>query len=231
MKDLLSKKKKLTNIETITLTEGYSVVLTSKLPPKLNDPWSFTIICSISNHYLGKDLCDFGASINLMPLPTFRKLGIGHMKSTAVTLQLADGSLAQLEGKIKDVLVHVDKFVFSADFIIIDRESNKEAPIILELPFLATGQTLIDVYQGELTMRLNDEQVTFSVFESVQCNNKEECHTVDVLDDLIEEEFNGQSTTLFEEFAVTSDVEFLADCDSMVEAHNVQLKHGWQIES
>ncbi|XP_012481047.1 uncharacterized protein LOC105795943 [Gossypium raimondii] len=71
MKELLSKKKKLSDIETILLTKGCSVVLTNKLPPKMKDPGSFTIPCSIENHYLGKTLCDLGASINLMPLSTF----------------------------------------------------------------------------------------------------------------------------------------------------------------
>ncbi|XP_017647754.1 uncharacterized protein LOC108487931 [Gossypium arboreum] len=205
MKDLLSKKKKLINIETVTLTEGCSAILTNKLPPKLKDPRSFTILCSIGNHYLGKALYDLGASNNLLPLSTFRKLGIGHMKSTIVTLQLIDRSLAQLEGKIKDVLVCADKFIFLVDFIILDYEVDKELAIILGRPILATSQTLIDVYKGELTMRLNDEQVTFSVFESIQCKDKEECHTVNMLDGLIEEEFNDQSTVLSEEFVVTSD--------------------------
>ncbi|XP_017644456.1 uncharacterized protein LOC108485116 [Gossypium arboreum] len=152
MKDLLPKKKKLTNIETIALTEGYSVVLTNKLPPKLKDPGSFTIPCLIGNHYLGKALCNLGASINLMPLSTFRKLGIGQMKSTAMTLQLADRSFAQPKGKIKDVLVRVDKFIFPADIIILDCDADNEVPIILGGPFLATDLTLIDVYKGELTM-------------------------------------------------------------------------------
>ncbi|XP_052481191.1 uncharacterized protein LOC105762095 [Gossypium raimondii] len=231
MKDLLSKKKKLTDIKTIALTEGCSAVLKNKLPLKLKDPGSFTIPCSIGNHYLGKALCDLGASINLMPQSTFRKLGIGHMKYTTVTLQLVDRFLAQPEGNIKDVLFRVDKFIFLTDFIILDCEGNEEVPIILGRQFLATGQTLIDVYKGELTMRLNDEQVTSSVFESIQYNNKEECHTVDVLDDLIEEEFNDQSTVLSEEFTVKFEVESLDDCDSMVQANNLKLKHGWQIES
>ena len=86
MKGLLSNKKKLIDIETIALTEGCSIVLTNKLPPKLKDPNSFTIPCSIGNQYQGKALFDLGASINLMPLSTFRKLGIGHMKPTIVTL-------------------------------------------------------------------------------------------------------------------------------------------------
>ncbi|XP_017631159.1 uncharacterized protein LOC108473870 [Gossypium arboreum] len=152
MKDLLSKKKKLTDIETIALKEGYSDILTNKLPPKLKDPGRFIIPCSIGNHYLGKTLCDLGASINLMPLSTFRKLGIGYMKSTVVTLQPVDRSLAQPEREIKDVLVRVDKFIFSVDFIILDCEANREVPIILGRPFLATGRTLINVYKGELAM-------------------------------------------------------------------------------
>ncbi|XP_016740121.1 uncharacterized protein [Gossypium hirsutum] len=197
MKNLLSKKKKLTDIKTIKLTEGCSAILTNKLPLILKDLGSFTIPCSIGNHYLGKDLWDLGDSINLMPLSTFRKLGIGHVKSTTVTLQLVDQSLAQPEGKIKDILVHVDKFIFSANFIILDCEVEKEVLIILGRPFLAIGRTFIDVYNGEVTMQLNDEQVTFSVFEYVQYKDKEECHTFDVLDDLIKEEFNNQSTTFF----------------------------------
>ncbi|XP_016747390.1 uncharacterized protein [Gossypium hirsutum] len=198
MKKFLSKKKKLTDIEIIALTEGFSAILTNKLPPKLKDPGSFTIPFLIGNHYLGKALCDFGASFNLMPLSNFKNLGIGHVKPTAVTLQLADRSLAQPEGQIKDVLVRMDKFIFLADFIILNCEADKKVPIILRRPFLATSRTLIDVYKGEVTMRLNNEHVTFSLFESVQHNDTAECHTVDVLDDLIEEEFNNQSTLIAE---------------------------------
>ncbi|XP_016700120.1 uncharacterized protein [Gossypium hirsutum] len=128
MKDLLSKKKKLTDIEIIALTEGCSAMLTNKLPPKLKDPGNFTMPCSIGNHYLGKPLCDLGASISLMPLSTFKNLEIGHMKSTTVTLQLADRSLAQPEGKIKDVLVHVDKFIFLADFINLTASQKRRFP-------------------------------------------------------------------------------------------------------
>ena len=46
---------------------------------------------------------------------------------------------------IEDVLVKVDKFIFTADFIVLDMEEDKEIPIILGRPFLATGKALIDV--------------------------------------------------------------------------------------
>ena len=54
------------------------------------------------------------------------------------------------------------------DFIILDYEADREVPIILGRPFLATGKTLIDVQKGELTMRVNDQEVTFSVLDAMK---------------------------------------------------------------
>ncbi|KAK8644735.1 hypothetical protein V6N13_124035 [Hibiscus sabdariffa] len=85
-------------------------------------------------------LCDPGASINLMPKFVFKKLRIGEAKPTTVMLQLADHSFVQLEGKIKDILVQIDKFIFPSNFLILDCEADENAPIILGRPFLATGK-------------------------------------------------------------------------------------------
>ncbi|XP_024961928.1 uncharacterized protein LOC112502288 [Cynara cardunculus var. scolymus] len=145
LKDILSKKKKLNEFETVALTEGCSALLSNKIPPKLKDPGSFTIPCSIGGKEIGKALCDLGASINLMILSVFNTIGIGEARPTIVTLQLADKSITHPKGKIEDVLVQVDKFIFPIDFIILDFEADKETPIILGRPFLATGRTLIDV--------------------------------------------------------------------------------------
>jgi len=86
MKDLLSRKRKLQEDETIILTEKCSAIIQKKLPPKLKDPGSFVIPCEIRNIMVSKALCDFGASINLMPLFIFKMLGIGQVKSTIITL-------------------------------------------------------------------------------------------------------------------------------------------------
>ena len=80
-----------------------------------------------------------------MPLSVFKQLGVGECRPTTVIMFLADRSHAYLEGNIEDVLVKVDKFIFLVDFIVLDFEANKEVPIILRRPFLATGKTLIDV--------------------------------------------------------------------------------------
>ena len=117
----------------------------TKLPQKLKDPGSFTIPCTIGNSIFERALCDLGASINLMPLSIFKRLGLGEARPTTVILQLVDRSLKHPRGVIEDVLVKVDKFIFPANFIVLDMEEDKEIPIILGRPFLATGRAMIDV--------------------------------------------------------------------------------------
>nr|CAN69639.1 hypothetical protein VITISV_040272 [Vitis vinifera] len=75
-----------------------------------------------------------------------RKLELGEVKPTTVSLQLADRSIKHPRGIIEDVLVKVDKFIFSVDFIVLEMEEDRDVPLILGRPFLATGRTLIDVH-------------------------------------------------------------------------------------
>ena len=131
-------------------------MLQTKIPQKIKDPGSFTIPCSIGTKYSGKVLCDLGASINLMPLSVFEQLGVGEYRPTTVTLQLTNRSHVYSEGKIEDVLVMVDKFIFPVDFLVLDFEVETYVLIILRRPFLAIEKTLIDVQKGELTMEMND---------------------------------------------------------------------------
>ncbi|KAH9792511.1 hypothetical protein KPL71_004154 [Citrus sinensis] len=145
LKDILARKRRLGEFETVGLTQECSHILQSKIPQKLKDLGSFTIPCSIGTRYNGRAFCDLGASINLMSLSVFKQLGVGKCMPTTVALQLADRSHAYSEGKIEDVLVKVDKLIFPVDFIVLDFEADKEVPIILGRPFLATGKTLIDV--------------------------------------------------------------------------------------
>ena len=75
-----------------------------------------------------------------MPLSIFRRLGLGEVRPTSATLQLADRSLKHPQGVIEDVLVKVDKFIFPINFIVLDMEEDIEIPIILGRPFLAIGE-------------------------------------------------------------------------------------------
>ena len=168
MKDILSQKRRLSNFETVNLSKECSAILQRKLPQKLKNPDSFTIPCTIGNAIFERALCDLGASINLIPLSIFRRLGLGEACPTTVTLQLADRSLKHPRRVIEDVLVKVDKFIFPADFIVLDMEEDKEIPIILGRPFLTIGRAMIDVQRGELKLRVQEDEVKFNVFEPVR---------------------------------------------------------------
>ena len=61
------------------------------------------------------------------------------------------------------MLVKVDKFIFPADFIVLDKEEDKEIPIILGRLFLATDKAMIDVQKEELKLRVQEEEVRFNV--------------------------------------------------------------------
>ena len=112
LKDIFAGKRRLGEFEIVTLTQECSHMLQSKILQKLKDPGSFTILCSIGTKYSGNALCDLGASINLMSLSMFKQLGVGEVKLTTMTLQLANIYHAYSEGKIEGVLVKVDKFIF-----------------------------------------------------------------------------------------------------------------------
>ena len=168
MKDILSQKRRLADFKTVNLIKECSAILKRKLPQKLKDPGSFTIPCTIGNAIFERALCDLGANINLTPLSIFKRLGLGEARPTTVTLQLADRSLKHPRGVVEVVLVKVDKFIFPADFIVLDMEEDKEIPIILGRPFLATGRAMIDVQRGELKLRVHEDEVKFNVFEAVR---------------------------------------------------------------
>ncbi|GMI75578.1 hypothetical protein HRI_001227100 [Hibiscus trionum] len=120
LRDMVSKRKRIGEFETVAVTEEYMAMLHNKLPPKQTDLGSFVIPCRIGGNHVTRALCDLGASINLMPKAVFDKLGIGQAKPTSIMLKLADHSFLQPEGKIENILVRVDNLIFPADFLILD---------------------------------------------------------------------------------------------------------------
>ena len=173
LKEILSKKRKIAEEGIVNLTATCSAIIQLKLPAKIKDPGSFTIPCSIGKYEFKKALCDSGASINLMPLSVVKRLSLGELTPTAITLQMSDRSMAQPEGILEDVLVKVGKFVFPVDFVVMQMEEDTQVPLLLGRPFLATGAALIDVQKGELTLRVGDEAVQFSINRSLEHPNVE----------------------------------------------------------
>ncbi|GJY25779.1 reverse transcriptase domain-containing protein [Tanacetum coccineum] len=80
-----------------------------------------------------------------------------------MTLELADRSISRPIGIAKDVNVKVGVFQFPADFVVVDFEPDPRVPLILGRCFLKTSRALIDVYEGELTLRVGNEAITYNL--------------------------------------------------------------------
>ncbi|GJV16365.1 reverse transcriptase domain-containing protein [Tanacetum coccineum] len=130
LKSLLSNKEKLLELANTPLNENCSAVILKKLPEKLGDPGKFLIPCGFSELKC-KALADLGASINLMPLSVWKKLGLPELISTRMTLELANREICTPVGIARDVFVPVGKFTFPANFVIVDYESDPYVPLIL----------------------------------------------------------------------------------------------------
>nr|XP_009760166.1 PREDICTED: uncharacterized protein LOC104212563 [Nicotiana sylvestris] len=176
MKNLMSRKFDFQDLSIVTLAQTCSAVVTRPMAQKMSDPGSFTILCTIGSYDFAKALCDLGASINLMPLAIYTKLGIGRARPTSILLQLVDCTVKRPTGILDDVLV------------------DEEIPIILGRPFLATGRALIDCENGELKMRLNDEEVIFNVQQSMRRPSEyANCSLVEVVDVILHEDDETQN--------------------------------------
>ena len=168
LKEILSKKRRIVEEGVVNLTATCSAVIKKNLPEKMKDPRSFTIPCVIGEFEFQKALCDSGASINLMPLSVAKKLSLGELTPTTVTLQMADRTMAKPEGAIEDVLVKVGKFIFPVDFIILDMEEDSQVPLLLGRPFLATRAALIDTQKRVLTLMVGEEAADFNLLKSLK---------------------------------------------------------------
>ncbi|XP_050917630.1 uncharacterized protein LOC127132709 [Lathyrus oleraceus] len=186
MKDIISKKRT-TDTDPVILTETCSAILQGmKIPVKKPDRGSVTIPCTIGDMSFKRALIDLGASVSLMPLSIYRKLGIGNVQDTRMTLQFADHSVKRPFGVVEDVLVKVDKFVFPVDFVILEMPEDEEIPLILGRPFLETGRCMIDMEGGTLTLKVYDEELRIDVRDTMKhkenmCTN----HSVEVIDQIV----------------------------------------------
>nr|GEX22990.1 DNA-directed DNA polymerase [Tanacetum cinerariifolium] len=159
---LLSNKEKLQELANTPLNENCSAVILKKLPKKLRDPGKFLIPCGF-NELKCKAISDLGASINLMPLSVWKKLGLPEFISTRITLELANRAICTPAGVVRDVFVPVGKFTFPSDFVIVDYESDPRVPLFLGRPFLRTARALIDVHGEEMILRDGDERLTLNM--------------------------------------------------------------------
>ncbi|KAJ9538638.1 LOW QUALITY PROTEIN: hypothetical protein OSB04_031371 [Centaurea solstitialis] len=184
LKELVANNARMGTEEIAFLNAECSATLSDTL--KKGDPGSFIIPCYFGKSVSCKALADLGASINLMPLSFYQKLGLEGLKSTRMTIQLADRSIKYPVGK----------FDFPADFVILDIKDEVKVPLILGRPFLNTASAVIHVAKRELSLGIGEDRITLSIDGIIDCNDS--INTLDSLDDFPEPYESELNDYLFE---------------------------------
>nr|GEV72852.1 reverse transcriptase domain-containing protein [Tanacetum cinerariifolium] len=157
---------------------------------KLRDPGKFLIPCNFPCMAECLALADLDASINLMPFSMWKRLSLPDLTPTRMTLELADRSISRSVGVAEDVYVKVGSFRFPADFVVVDFDADPRVPLILGRSFLKTERALIDVFEGELTLRVGKEAITFNLYQTSRYSanyNDMAAKRIDVIDMAYEE--------------------------------------------
>nr|GEY34195.1 reverse transcriptase domain-containing protein [Tanacetum cinerariifolium] len=190
IKSLLTKKDKLCELARTSLNEQCLAVLLKKLPEKLRDADKFQIPCDFPEMAECLALADLGANINLMPLYMWNKLSLSDSSPTCMTLDLIDRLISRPVEVVKDFFVKVGTFHFSANFVVVDFNADPRVPLILGRSFLKTERALIDVFEGELTLRVGKKAITFNLDQTSRysANYKDmTAKRIDVIDMACEE--------------------------------------------
>ncbi|GJS87723.1 reverse transcriptase domain-containing protein [Tanacetum coccineum] len=186
---LLNDKDKMIELTKTPVNENCSAVILKKFPEKLGDPGRFLIPCDFPEMNECLALADLGASINLMPLSIWKELSLPALTKTRMILELVDRTISTPTSIAEDVFVKVRTFFFPADFVVVDYVADSRVPLILGRPFLRTARALIDVHGEQMTLRYDDQSVTFTVGDTktFSYNIIESVNRVDVIDIACEE--------------------------------------------
>ncbi|XP_021715725.1 uncharacterized protein LOC110683640 [Chenopodium quinoa] len=152
----------------------------------MEDPGNFSIPCEIKRKMFNNTFCDLGASVSVMPYSIFRKLELGELLPSNITLQLADRTIMIPKGRVEDVPLKIGGFTIPVDFIVLEIAEDDHIPIILGRIFLATSGALIDVKGGRITLRIGKKEESFklkpmheslSLVQGIMCANSP--HSID----------------------------------------------------
>ncbi|XP_026445217.1 uncharacterized protein LOC113345757 isoform X2 [Papaver somniferum] len=171
-------------------------------------------------------LLDLGASVNLLPISVYEQLGLGELKPTSVTLQLADRSIKVPRGVVENVLIQIDKFYYPVDFIVLDTQpvanASKEIPIILGRPFLATANALINCRTGIMNLSFGNMTVELNIFDACKDpGGRDDIHEVNMIETCVHEKASDLEAKVPLETCLPNLLDF--DEDGYIEEVNSSL--------
>ncbi|XP_071700099.1 uncharacterized protein [Rutidosis leptorrhynchoides] len=152
-------KNDLEKLDTFKLDDKFLDTM-SKLPNRSR--YIRRLLCT-KEQMLVADKILLRESINLMPYSLFKKLELGELTPTKVTIQLADHTIRYPKGIVENILVKVNRFLYPTDFVVMDIKEDLNTPIVLGWPFMNTDRTVIDMYNQTRVLRSHEESVTYRI--------------------------------------------------------------------
>lgn len=132
-----------------------------------------------------------------------------------MAIHLANNMVTFPIGICEDLLVRIDKFVFPANFGVLDMEEDNQVPIIIRRPFLSPERALVDIRESKLTLRVGEDGMTFGVDRVMKhskiCDNL--VFSMDIFDALLEKEMQGWKNNDSKGYMTLKDIEFDAEHD------------------
>nr|GEU53423.1 reverse transcriptase domain-containing protein [Tanacetum cinerariifolium] len=167
------------------VVQSESLILTS-------EPVNSLTIEPVTSHFADALILmpKFGPSIKSLLTNKDKLSSLLDLTPTCMTLELADRSISHPVGVAEDVYVKVSSFHFPADFVIVDFDADPRVPLILGRSFLKTGRALIDMFEGELTLHVGKEAITFNLDQILRYSanyNEMTAKHIDVIDMACEE--------------------------------------------
>jgi len=183
IRDILNKKRPLPSTEVIKLTEECSAANLNKLPEKKKDPGCPTIECTMRDQHFKNALCDFGASVSVMPFSIYYKLNHTALELTSMCLQLADQSDRYPLGIAENISVKIRDFFVPVDFVVLDMHPYSRMSLILGRPVLSTANAHIDVRKGSIKFTINGQEEEFTFKPKQELNSSTKMIGQDKLDE------------------------------------------------
>jgi hypothetical protein len=139
------------------------------LPIKKGDLGRPVIPIAIGPHIFHEDVCDFGASVNIMPKVIYEKILEDPLFYTNIHLQLADQLVCYPKGILKDAIIRVGSSYILADFVVLEIGGDARAPIILGQSFLRTAKAIIHADSAKICFTIKDKKEKF-FSRTASCN-------------------------------------------------------------
>ncbi|GJY27695.1 zinc knuckle CX2CX4HX4C containing protein [Tanacetum coccineum] len=230
MKNLVENILRTSEDEDVKMNTRCSAILQNQLPPMEQDPWSFTLPCSIVKLTFNA-LGDLGASISVMPLSMFKRLGIEGLKPTNMTIEIAYRTQSTPKGIAENLLIKIDKFFFLVDFVILNMVEDFRISIILGRPLMATTHAKVDIFRKPTSLEVRNQKVIFktkndpnkTLFETVCAIRNEKSFMNDELMKIDHDLFLYNSKSCIE----TNEFNYLLVIDPDIFSYEVYEQESW----